>query len=241
METEKAVTKTDLSQFLEDFWIELRKYDPIIALLAAWGVFELPSGFPAKKLVGLLLFVIQAFLAIGLTVQLGCTRDPLPEAVVIIMTVLLTTIPIEILNLLWFRVVKTGEDARHEIEGTSGCKKCCLNFIQYLGKFIGSVFGFLVFGYSLVFFILTFVGIHPGCTENEKYSKAYNVVLFQFLLTPVFMSLPYWRQQSAVLSFLGELGPVLGIAMHIRKHGFHPPPPAMANQKDNENDVELKL
>lgn len=230
VDSKQKQSKTDFQQFLEDYWIELRNNDALIALLTSWGVFERPTDFQSKPWVRLLLFTIQAFLAIGLTVQLGCTRDPIPEGPAIIMTIILITIPVEILNLLWFRVVKSDDEVSKS--ETSDSKKCCTCIIQFVGKFLGSLLGFIVLGYSTVFFVLTFVGIHPGCTEDQKYTKAYHVVLFQFLLVPLFMSLPYWRRQSSVLSLLGELGPVIGLLMHIKKHGLHPPPPSMASQPD---------
>jgi hypothetical protein len=38
--------------------------------------------------------------------------------------------------------------------------------------------------------------------------------------------MPYWRDQGMILSVLGQLGPVIGLFMHVRKYGFHPPTPS---------------
>lgn len=234
-----APAASELNQFFNDYWVELKKYDPIVALLTSWGVFTPPPEFLARKRVRAFLFVIQAFLAIGLTVQLGCTRDPMSEAVVVIMTVILITIPVEILNVVWFRVVKENDEIKTKSAQSGCCRNCFLWTVQYLGKTVGALFGFLVFSYATIFFVLTFAGIHPGCSEQHRYALATHVVLFQFLLVPVLMSLPYWRAQSVFLSFLGQLGPVLGILMHIRMYGLHPPPPLPLKSQpvDVENPV----
>lgn len=246
MEVEKKSIKpagSELNQFFSDYWQELKQYDPIIALLTAWGIFTPPPDFLARKLVRSVLFVIQAFLAIGLTIQLGCTRDPIPEGPVVIVTILLITIPVEILNLVWFRVVKADDELETKSAQSGKCGNCCLWTIQYLGKTFGTLFGFLVFSYATIFFVLAFAGIHPGCSEQHRYSLATHVLLFQFLLVPLLMSLPYWRKQSVMLSFIGELGPVIGILMHIRKYGLHPPPaevPVLAQPVDVENPIAIK-
>jgi len=242
----KVRDSSEVHQFLSDYWLELKRYDLIISLFTAWGIFAAPPGFLARKRFRLILFVTQAFLAIGLTVQLSCTRDDIPEAVAVIMTLLLITIPIEILNVLWFRVVKSDDELKTKSAKANACGNCCLWTIQYLGKAFGILMSLVVFAYGAVFFVLTFVGIHPGCSEHHRYVLAAHVVLFQFLLVPLLMCLPYWRDQSVVLSFLGELGPVIGILMHFSKYGFHPPPPAavvVEPTKDIENPVvkDLKI
>lgn len=239
MEVENKVnTETsEFRKFLQDYWIELKRYDPIIAMLTAWGVFEAPENFQVKKYFRVVLFVIQVFLAIGLTVQLSCVRDPMPEGVVVIMTIILITIPIEILNLIWFRVVKDADVMKSESEKKGCCRGCLAWTVQFTGQFLGSLLALVVFSYGTVFFVLAFAGIHPGCSETHRYALVWHVILFQFLLVPVLMSLPYWRDQGVILSVLGELGPVIGILMHLRKYGFHPPSPRLLSEKENK-DVE---
>jgi hypothetical protein len=245
METEAKTAKTpsvgkgngELRQFLGDYWTEMKKFDPIISLLTAWKIFEAPEGFETRPVLRTLLFIIQFFLSIGLTVQVGCNGQNMPEGPVVILSLLLVTIPIEILNAVWFRIVKS--DAALQKEGDKGCCTCV---IQTLGKTFGYILGFLVLTEGIIFFVLTFAGIHPGCSRSQKYGLATNVVLFQFLLMPVLMSLPYWRQQSILLSFIGQFGPVIGLIMHIRKYGFHPRPQeafvtANAKSCDVENPV----
>jgi hypothetical protein len=231
----KAIGKTgELFQFLSDYWTEMKKFDPIISLLTAWKLFATPPEFETRPSLRTLLFIIQFILSIGLTVQLGCNGDDLTEGPIVIISLLLITIPIEILNALWFRVVKS--DAALQKEGKTGCCTCLL---QTLAKTAGSILGFAVFTYGTIFFVLAFAGIHPGCSRSQKYGLATNVILFQFLLVPVLMSLPYWREQSILLSFIGQFGPCIGLLMHLKQYGFHPRPrDATTTTAGSAGDVE---
>ena len=230
----------ELLTFLNDFWIELKRYDPIIGLLTAWGAFEAPTNFQERKFFRFILLVTQVFITIGLTIQLHCLRNPMAEGAAVMISVTFITIPIEILNVIWFRIVKSSEEMKN-ISAKKGCCCGCLAWtIQYIGKFFGSIIALGVFSYAIVFFVLAFVGIHPGCTKTSKFNLVWNVILYQFLLVPMFMCFPYWREEGVMLSLLGELGPVIGLVIHLRKHGLHPRPPVMTlrDEKKEAQDVE---
>lgn len=226
VETNKLVASQggELLQFLEDFWLELKRYDPLLAVLTAWGVFEEPPNFVAKRRIRLVLLITQAMYVIGMTVFLSCGRDSPSEAVVAILVIVMVTIPLEIVNAVWFRVVKSNRDVKRISGNYNIVGKFCLWSIQYGGKFIGGLLVLALFAVAVTFFILVFVGIHPNCSEQRRYKISGDIIIFQFLLVPVMMSLPYWRDQSVLLSFLGQLGPVVGLFMHVRQYGFHPAP-----------------
>lgn len=214
----------EFRQFLADYWEEAKKYDPLISFLAIWGIFTPPVGMDVRKRTRTIILIIQVMISIGLSIQLKCTRDPMPSGVVIILTMIFSTIPLEIINLLWFRVVVKRSLLVEESQKTeNSCRRCGMWTRQYLGATLGMILTLCIFSYSIVFFVLAFAGIHPGCDGQQKNTIIRNILLYQFFLTPTFMSLPYWRDVSPYLSLLGPGGPVVGAYLYIRKNGFHPP------------------
>lgn len=231
----------EFRQFLADYWEEAKKYDPFIAFLAVWGVFTPPVGMDVRKRTRTIILVIQVMISIGLSIQLKCQRDPMAGGVVVIMTMIFSTIPLEIINLLWFRVVMKRSLLLEESQKTdSSCRRCCMWTRQYLGTTLGVLLTLCIFSYSIVFFILAFAGIHPGCDLKAKNLIIRNILLYQFFLTPTFMSLPYWREMSVYLSLLGPAGPVVGTYLYVKKNGFHPPKkePELEKPAEETKDIE---
>lgn len=219
---EEVLPRSELLQFFEDYWLEAKRYNTVLALLTAWGVFEEPPNFVSKRRFRLVELVIEVMFVVGMTVVFTCAG--ISEGAVAIIVLILATIPIEILNVIWFRVVRTNREVKRHSEKHGTVGKCGLWSVQYLGKFVGGLYALALFIVSLVFFIFAVATSHSDCSKRRRDAIIGDILLFEFLLVPVLMSLPYWRGQSILLSFMGQLGPVVGLVMHVRQYGFHPAP-----------------
>lgn len=202
-----ATLPTQFNQFLTDYWIELRNHDPLLAMLTSWGVLSMPPKHKVRRLYRPFIVTILLLSSLGLPILLKCTG--LSNAVVTLLTLIINTIPIEILNLIWIRLVKPKSELK---PGKKPKRQYCL-------KFCGIILGAGVFSYSIAFCALSF-GVDAHCSSDISLVE---IVMLQFFVVPLFMCLPYWREQSVLLKFLGQYGPVVGLLMHVQVHGFRPP------------------
>lgn len=219
--------KEEFIQFLGDYWEESKNFDPFVSFLAAWKVINPPVGFDQRRRTRTLLLAIQVMLVIGFAVQFGCKRNPMPKAVNVILTTMFATIPLQITNILWFQVVSKRSSVKVQAQSAgSGCERCLIWTRQFFSTSLATIFTTCLFILAVSFFVVAFAvpASKTGCDSEDRGVIVWNIVLYQFLMMPIFMSLPYWRDISPYLALLGPFGPILGAVIYIRRNGLHPPP-----------------
>ncbi len=233
-----------LNQFLQDFWLEMKRYDPLIALLADWNIVSRPAddSFQTRPYIRIFSLVTSLFLSIGCATMLNCNQPRAtapPPAVAVIVTLLIVTIPAEVFNFIWFRWVINRDTVKEKTKDASTAVKGMWYTRQATGVFFGFLVGIAMFVVGFCLFIVGIAATH-NCSGTHKGNLIGDILLFQFTVNPVIMSLPYWREQSWMLSFLGQAGPAIGLLMHWKKYGFNPPPKDTTEDRSKEKQAAEK-
>lgn len=135
------------------------------------------------------------------------------EAAAIVVTMTMVTVPLELFNLLWFNVVLTDSEFSSKLELATSCEKRILWLRQFGGKLIGILGGctFIMIGSIFA------ADPTPLCSSGKQLKMIGSIMLYEFIATPLYMSLPYWREQSWVASLFGQAGPVIGLLIYLMR------------------------
>lgn len=227
-------------KFLKDYWLEMKIYDPIIALLSDWYIFEPPSNqsdFQRRPIIRVYYVIVSIILTAGIASLFNCTFFNKPsQELALFLTLLVVTIPSEIYNFIWFKWVVDHDTLLTKLETKEKTEKMYWYCRQSTGSIAGIFCGLLLGGFSLYIYIITST-YHFTCSEYHRRNIMIDAIMLKLFINPLFMSLPYWRKQGFILLFLGQAGPIIGLLLHYRQYGCKP----ISTSNINRNHSNLKM
>lgn len=235
-------------QFLCDYWLEMKKHCAVIGLLADCHFLTPPEDlkFRRRPILRCYDILITGFLCTGMTSLLNCSfswsKNDLEQQHIActILTLIIVTIPLEIFHFIWFRWVSNRSALLQRIKSTKFAPmKVFWCGFQCTGTVLGIAWGLIVLIITVIVFTISSL-TNRYCNQEERLFFMLEVLFLQFFLTPLFMCLPYWRQQGKILCFLGHVGPVVGLFLHYRKYGCAPPPSSSA-EEEKEGKEEQRM
>lgn len=209
---------------MAEYWKEAQSYNVFIMALTSLGYFQPPDGY-AKRMGARVIYVLSlVMMSIGIGVMNTCySNNSMPLAM--FMSLVFITIPLEVYKFFWFGVLVSKKEVQDAMQDASMCEQCKAGGRRVVGLVFGSITSCACFFGGMVYFIMALTNTYPYCDRAEVNIVIRDILLIQMLLVDTFMVLPYWREQGKWLSFIGPLGPIVGLSMHFWKYGNFLPAP----------------